>query len=273
MWFACQGSNENGIEVVRLLVDAGADINRVGEHGYTPLHMAAQWGHMEVVEYLVEMGADPHAESDADGRPMDMARAKDRTDVLAYLDVFEFAEHTANVQDAVFSYDGKYVVSGGLEGKCRVWNVEDGQQTAIFEGHLEEEAQKRKRSRVASVAVSPDGHVAVSGSYGETIRIWDPRSARQIAEIPRQEYSGVNHLSFTPDGRTLIAVHTDGLITFVDDASWREEDVIRAHRDRTLAHSMTSDGKTLVTGSRERTIKVCDVASRSILESIRLITD
>jgi hypothetical protein len=49
------------LEILRLLVDAGEDVNRfnpAGAHGHsTPLHQAALAGHFEVVRFLVERGA------------------------------------------------------------------------------------------------------------------------------------------------------------------------------------------------------------------------
>ena len=56
--FAAQGPWPNGIDVVRLLIDAGADINRQCEHGRTALHMAAAWGHADLVQLLLDRGAD-----------------------------------------------------------------------------------------------------------------------------------------------------------------------------------------------------------------------
>jgi hypothetical protein len=54
-------SQFNGIEIVRLLLDAGEDPNRynpVGGHSHsTPLHQAAAGGHTEMVRLLVERGA------------------------------------------------------------------------------------------------------------------------------------------------------------------------------------------------------------------------
>ncbi|MEM7453530.1 MAG: ankyrin repeat domain-containing protein [Planctomycetota bacterium] len=58
------------IELVRLLLDHGADPNRA-EHGLAPiggcLYDAAQNGHYEVVKFLLESGADPDQEVDSSG--------------------------------------------------------------------------------------------------------------------------------------------------------------------------------------------------------------
>lgn len=84
LWFAAQGPWPNGLEVVKVLIAAGAEINRKCEHGRTALHMASAWGHLDVVKYLLEHGADPTIEADEDGTPAQMARARNRQEVSEY---------------------------------------------------------------------------------------------------------------------------------------------------------------------------------------------
>jgi ankyrin repeat protein len=55
------------IEICRLLLAAGADINARQAGGFTPLHEAAQNGDPEMVELFLSAGADPGATTD-DGR-------------------------------------------------------------------------------------------------------------------------------------------------------------------------------------------------------------
>ena len=59
LWFAAQGPWPNGVDVARVLIEAGADVNKQCEHGRTALHMAAAWGHADVVQLLMEHGASP----------------------------------------------------------------------------------------------------------------------------------------------------------------------------------------------------------------------
>lgn len=47
-------------EVVKVMLDAGADPNAVIGDGRTPLHIAAQFNRVESIEALVEAGADPN---------------------------------------------------------------------------------------------------------------------------------------------------------------------------------------------------------------------
>lgn len=74
LWFAAQGPWPGGVEVARVLIEAGADINRPSEHGRTALHMAAAWGHADVVRLLLENGADATITDDEGLTPPDIAR-------------------------------------------------------------------------------------------------------------------------------------------------------------------------------------------------------
>ena len=50
-------------DIIQLLLDYGANVNDAGgEHcrGVTPLHDAAQNGHVEAVQILISRGADPN---------------------------------------------------------------------------------------------------------------------------------------------------------------------------------------------------------------------
>ena len=50
---------DNGhVDMVKLLIENGADVNLKGEAWYGPLHAAAANGHIEVVKILLENGAD-----------------------------------------------------------------------------------------------------------------------------------------------------------------------------------------------------------------------
>jgi ankyrin repeat protein len=53
------------IEVCRVLLAAGADVNATQHGGYTPLHEAAQHGDVEMTELFLSAGADPALTTEA----------------------------------------------------------------------------------------------------------------------------------------------------------------------------------------------------------------
>ena len=73
------------IEVCRLLLAAGADVNASQHGGFTPLHQAADHGDVEMVELFLSAGADAGATL-PDGRtPAALAEANGHLDVARRL--------------------------------------------------------------------------------------------------------------------------------------------------------------------------------------------
>ena len=76
---------ERSLELVRLLLEGGADPNVTQAGGWTPLHQAAAHGREEVASILVDKGASLLAKSDDGRTPLEMARAKGHTELESLL--------------------------------------------------------------------------------------------------------------------------------------------------------------------------------------------
>ena len=75
----------NSVEVARVLIEAGADVNATAAGGYTPLHLAASSGNREMVSLLLEAGANRAVPCDQGKIPADYARERGHVDVSASL--------------------------------------------------------------------------------------------------------------------------------------------------------------------------------------------
>ena len=77
-----------------------------------------------------------------------------------------FWEHTYPINDLVFTYDDKMLVTGGSkDGVVCVFDVTTGKRLQTI--------RSNKDKKVASVAVSPDGLLAIAFSY-EEVRVYGP---------------------------------------------------------------------------------------------------
>ena len=72
--------------------------------------------------------------------------------------------HTDYVNSAVYSPDGRSIVTASLDNTARIWDAVTGKLLHSLEGHTDD---------VNSAVYSPDGRSIVTASWDNTARIWD----------------------------------------------------------------------------------------------------
>jgi ankyrin repeat protein len=82
---AVLGLSKDG-EVTRLLIERGADVNAAQTAGYRPLHAAAVAGREDLVRMLLDAGADKTARCDRGKAPGEYARERGHTAVAELLE-------------------------------------------------------------------------------------------------------------------------------------------------------------------------------------------
>ena len=75
-FYLTEDTQQRSIESLKLLLEAGGDINAKDPRGLTPLHEAARWGWNDVVQFLVANGADLNATDNRGNTPVDSALGK-----------------------------------------------------------------------------------------------------------------------------------------------------------------------------------------------------
>jgi WD40 repeat protein len=106
------------------------------------------------------------------------------------------------VWDAIFTLDGKRIISGGLDGSLRVWDANDGRllvTLALFDRGIER------------IAISPTGDLVAAGDDSGVIRLWESRTyAERLTS--QGEKALVKDLCFSPDGSLLAAAAGKSMI-------------------------------------------------------------
>lgn len=87
---ACAVGSTNGV-LERLVVEDGYDANSVDEHGATPLHLAAFYGHKRAVVWLIEKGAAKSFKDSGGHTPADLARESGFEDIADLIEAAEIA--------------------------------------------------------------------------------------------------------------------------------------------------------------------------------------
>jgi WD40 repeat protein len=184
--------------------------------------------------------------------------------------------HKGSVYSVACSPDGKWIVSSGagsdsqgqpVPNELLIWDARTGKQTGSFTGHTKP---------VTCVAFSPDSRWIVSSSYDGTLRVWEVAKGKNIMTFNGR--AGVNSVSFSRDGKRIVSggaaiqnqgVHAMGEVTLWDSATSQQVWTITGHNHVVESVAYSPDGKWIVSGSDDRSLKIWDAESGQETKTFR----
>jgi len=113
---------------------------------------------------------------------------------------------------------------------------------------------------ILSVAWSPDGQQALSGSYDQTVRLWELASGRCLRVFEGHSDS-ISSVSWGPDGQQALSGSYDQTVRLWDIASGRCLRVFEGHSDSVSSVARSPDGQQAISGSNDQTMRLWEIAS------------
>jgi len=195
--------------------------------------------------------------------------------------------HTGGVVSAAFSSDGKQIVTGSGDNKVKVWDANTGKLFGTLAGHVR---------AVRCVAFSPDGKQIVS--CADNLKVWDAKTGKELwgyfdgtsaafspdgkqivitggftmlqivdantGEILKTEKTkfAFQRATFSPDGKRVVGCGAgfEKTIKIVDAKTLELLETLIGHTDTVLSVAFSGDGKRIVSGSSDKTIKIWDAS-------------
>jgi WD40 repeat protein len=125
----------------------------------------------------------------------------------------EMKGHTDQVNQAVFSPDGRRLVTAAQDATARLWSLENGcGLIRELKGHTRD---------VRDVVYSPDGLTIVTGSADRSVRFWNGVTGYEIASAITGFGRPVDRVMFSTDGAFFAAKTNDNIRIF--DAKTHQE--------------------------------------------------
>mmetsp|Transcript_26346 Transcript_26346/g.39489 ORF Transcript_26346/g.39489 Transcript_26346/m.39489 type:complete len:546 (-) Transcript_26346:86-1723(-) len=111
-----------------------------------------------------------------------------------------------------------------------------------------------------SVAFSPQGNLLVSGSFDETVKLWDVRSGECVATLPAHS-DPVTGVDFNRDGTCIVSSSHDGLIRIWDVSTGECLKTIYAEGNPPVTFVKYSpNGKFILSGTLDGKLRLWNVA-------------
>ncbi|KAJ5293252.1 Nuc-1 negative regulatory protein preg [Penicillium atrosanguineum] len=111
--------------------------------------------------------------------------------------------------------------------------------------------------RVESITWSPDGSRLASGSYDQTVRIWDPVTGECMSTL-KGHSDDVTSIAWSPDGSRLISGSYDQTVRIWDPVTGQCISTIEGHNGLVRSITWSPDGSRLASGSNDQTVRIWD---------------
>ena len=211
------------VETVRLLVEAGADVNAAeGFGGNTPLHEAVEEGNAEIVQILVDAGADIEAEGFMGQTPLGLAAEEGATEIMQILLGQGADNGTPEGEDKQSPAIGSEALFTAIEsGNVTLVNllVEAGADVNAAEGFGGNtplhEAVEEGNAEIVQILVDAGADIEAEGFMGQTpLGLAAEEGASEIMQI----LLGQGADSGTPEGedRQSPTIGSEALFTAIE---------------------------------------------------------
>ena len=165
--------------------------------------------------------------------------------------------HSGVVYSAVFSPDGRQILTGSRDSTVRLWDAIRGSEIRRY----------ASVGMVFSVAFSPDGTLMVAAGQDSMVRILDAATGSELRRLSGNSFM-VRRARFSPDGRNVATGGYDGTTRLWDAATGESRMVLRENAARLERVAFSADGSAIMTAGDGGSASVWSAANG--IEQFRL---
>ena len=173
--------------------------------------------------------------------------------------VAELVGHSSWIYGVPITPNGQTLASVSFD-KILLWDLKTQELNSVLEGHTD---------IILSLSLSPDGKLLASGSTDKTVGLWNIETGNLICTFAERK-DPIYSVAFSPDGNLLASggaskyKTAEGKTTIIYLWDVNNKGLIRTfsgHNLRVNSLAFSPDGKTLGSGSNDKTVRLWKINS------------
>lgn len=148
--------------------------------------------------------------------------------------------------EAIFSQNGKFLLSCNHDNVCKVWDVNTGNITRTFAGH---------EDWIYAIRLTTDMKYLISASFDGTLRKWDFETGKLINTFEGHK-SGVAYMTISPDNNYAVSGSIDGSLILWNLNDKKDFHFLREKGSAVLSLAFSPEGKALAAGLADNSILI-----------------
>ena len=159
--------------------------------------------------------------------------------------------HRKPILGLTFSRDGSRIASTSEDKTIRVWNVATGRRKHTFKTHAKD---------LQRIVFSPNGETLASASMDGIIHQWDLNTGKHKNTIVGHgDGFAPKNIVFSKDKITAATTYGKNNIILYDLNTQEVQTILTGHKKQVYKLCFSPDGKTLASGSMDKTIRIWTV--------------
>ena len=158
-------------------------------------------------------------------------------------------QHHDWVWSVAFSSDGKLLATGDNSGQVKVWDLQN--HRAVTQLHADADS-------VYTVQFSPNDQILAGAGYAGQVKLWNVPNWEPHGTLTSN--STISEISFSPDSSMLTGTGYETVNLWKVD-SGEKSGTLTGHTGWVKAVAFSADGKGLLSGGEDETLRIWDVTS------------